>query len=368
VTEKKEVALKIPIASASIDHVNSTTIGQKEPFERCLQFIRARAGSHSACLVIDNLEHIFSVPEFMKQLGSIIVLLDDPRYARYAVKIALVGVPDDVKRYFARADNLQTVANRLYEIPEVDRLTKDQTFDFVKRGLLEQLHYRVSNSPLHPSEFPTIPIDEIDGDPSEIEETDIINEDSLDNRRPARSRREDVSNPSEELQILTTHIAWVTDRIPQQMHEYCLELARLAEVNAGIISIDLLKQADQKYFIASLTSNYTAIENMMNARATTAGRRNQVLFTLGQCTTEDFSAAQIEKLLRRNFPNSSKAVQLNIPQTFYQLSSGPTPVIKPTPKGDKYRFVHPKYRMAIRVMLKKTYHETVEAIAQEYLS
>lgn len=341
--ERKEFGLNAAVATGSLEHQGSYTIGQKEPFEAILQILRRRAGTRPACLVLDNLEYVVSDAKLMEELGTIITLLDDPRYAAYDVKVILVGVPDDVKRYFTKTPNLRTVANRLYELSEVARLTESQAQELIKRGLIHELHYRISLGGMTPhlSQDALSSLDEYDGDGMEDNE--------------ALYSQGGIEDADEDMQILAQHISWVTDRIPQQVQEYCLELARKAEVNAGIITIDSLSDADAAWMSSSLSSVYTSVERVMNSRATEVGRRNQVLYALGRCPRENFRTSDIEGILRKEFKGSTQGTkQLNIGAILTELEKADEPIIKRTPKGDAFRFVHPKIRMCLRVMLKNT--------------
>ena len=170
--EAKHATVKAVVADGGLSHAGSYTIGQKEPFEASLEGLRAKAGGGVACMVFDNLEAIIELPDRMKELADVIILLDDERYATYKVKILIVGVPARLRDYFNQTPARMAVANRLEELPEVSRLTSAQTSDLVTRGFIDELGYAVPESVLN----------------STIQ-----------------------------------HVAWVTDRIPQRIHEYCLE-------------------------------------------------------------------------------------------------------------------------------------------------
>jgi Cdc6-like AAA superfamily ATPase len=134
-SENKVAEIGVPgIAKGGASHTGNYSIGQKEPLEACFEHVRGMAGAGVACIVLDNLESIFSNQELMKELADIVILLDDDRYSRHQVKLLIVGVPSGVKEYCAKTPNMSTVANRLYEIPEVSRLTSDQASELIRRG------------------------------------------------------------------------------------------------------------------------------------------------------------------------------------------------------------------------------------------
>lgn len=308
-TETKRAKVSAIVAEGELVHEGEYEVVQGDPFEGVLSLLRNRAAKHRACLVLDNLERVFEKPELMNELADLITLLDDPRYARFDVRMVIVGVPADVKRYFAKTATLATIANRLREVSEVARLSKMQAKELIIRGLVSELKYSV-----------------------------------------------------DDVETVVEHITWITDRIPQQIHEYCLELANIAERSEGVIRNDDLPVADRKWMASSLYSNYVVVEGLMNSRETVAGRRNQTIYAIGQCDTEEFRPSDIEDLVRASFPSSTAGVSLNIGQLVSELSKSEHPLLRRTPKEDAYRLVNPKYRMAIRGMMRKTAQETVEKV------
>jgi hypothetical protein len=91
----------------------------------------------------------------------------------------------------------------------------------------------------------------------------------------------------------------------------------------------------------------------MNERETKIGRRNQVLYVLGRLERKTFHIAEIESLLREEFPASTANVQLAVGQMLAELSGGRTPIIKRSPKGGTYQFKDARFAMAVRALLKK---------------
>lgn len=300
-SETKKADLNAGVASGSLQHQGQFTVGEMEPFEACLSCIRSLSGTKQAILVLDNLESIRSDLSLLTELANIITLLDDSRYASYKVNLLIVGVPGDLREYYKATPNLATVANRIREIPEVSRMTFQECKDLIHQGFITELKYE---------------IDKID--------------------------------------TVMSHISWVTDRLPQRIHEYCLELAFLGENNRRKIDQSLLDKADKFWLNQSLSANYSVIESMMNERDTKVGRRNQTLYSLGLVESEEFKWSDIEEILRREFPDSTDSLALNLPQILSGLAVKENPIIKRSPKGDAYCFFDPKYRMCLRAMLRKT--------------
>lgn len=300
-SETKKADVSAVVASGSLQHQGQYTLGEMEPFEACLSRIRDWSGDKQAILVLDNLESIRADLSLLTELANIITLLDDSRYALYKVSLLIVGVPGDLREYYQATPNLATVANRIREMPEVSRMTLQECKDLIYQGFISELKYST---------------DEIDA--------------------------------------VISHISWVTDRLPQRIHEYCLELAFLGEDNKKRIDQSLLDEADKFWLKQSLSANYSVIESMMNERDTKVGRRNQTLYSLGLVESEEFKWSDIEEILRREFPDSTSNLTLNLPQILSGLAVKDNPIIKRSPKGDAYCFFDPKYRMCLRAMLRKS--------------
>lgn len=303
--EEKSAEVGAGFATGGLSHTGQYEIGQMEPFEACLAHLRNNAGKKPAVLVFDNLEAAFTEP-LLKELADLIILCDDERYAKYKTKILIVGVPAGVKEYYYKTPHHATVANRLYELPEVARLSQSECTLLVNRGFVERLKYKV-----------------------------------------------------EDHTILSRHVAWITDRIPQMVHEYCLEAAFIGEEQRTLVGTQL-SSADDAWMSKSLYHAYAVAEEHMNERDTKAGRRNQTLYALSLVEGEQFKAPEIETLIRREFPASTQDTTLNVAQTLSQLASTERPIIRRSPKGDAYTYADPRYRMVLRSMLRKTSDERVE--------
>ncbi|MCC7042158.1 MAG: ATP-binding protein [Burkholderiales bacterium] len=303
--EEKSAEASAGFASGSLSHKGGYEIGQKEPFERALEVLRAKAGKNPAVLVFDNLEAAFN-DAMLKELADLLILCDDERYAAYKVKILIVGVPGGVKEYYYKTPHHATVANRIYELPEVSRLQRAECEALVRKGFESKLGYKVDSLP--------------------------------------------------ELQ---KHVSWISDRIPQTVHEYCLELAFVCEAGRHVDDPSI-SSADEAWLSKSQYHAYSVVESHMNERDTKAGRRNQTLYALSLCEGEQFKSAEIEALLRKEFPTSTYETTLNPAQILAALSTGDRPIVKRSPKGDAFTFADPRYRMVLRAMLSKTSDERVD--------
>lgn len=306
--EEKSASIKAVLAEGELKHTAEYAIQRLDPLEECFRLLRKRAGGSEggpAVLVMDNLEAAFT-PELLKQLADMIILCDDERYADYRVKLVIVGVPGGVKEYYYRTPHHASVANRLHEMPEVSRLSPAECEQLVQRGFIEKLQY------------------------------DVV-----------------------DLHHLVASVAWVTDRVPQLVHEYCLQVAYQAEAKKKVSTIDVISGGSM-WVSHNAYHAYAIIESNMNERDTRAGRRNQTLYVLGRCSGEEFKASEIEQGLRREFPTSTKDTALNTAQVLAQLADSDRPVVRRSPKGDAFTFADARYRSVLRAMLVKTQDEKVD--------
>jgi len=91
----------------------------------------------------------------------------------------------------------------------------------------------------------------------------------------------------------------------------------------------------------------------MNKRQTKIQRRNQVLFCLGAAETNSFSPTQVEKMIRKLFPDKVSAIQLGVDQILSGLADGKNPILVQNPNDNSFRLAHPKLRLALRARLQE---------------
>lgn len=269
-------------------------------FRALLQLVADRARGLKPVLVLDNFESIIADDDALQELAAIIISADDESVARWGVQVVIVGVPGNLKETITKLANSTPVANRLTELPEVARMSSEEATDLIKRGLLDELKLEISP---------------------------------------------DVADS------LFGEVCWLTDRIAQHIHEFCLILANKAVRNGSKINREIVEAAIEVWADDSLSSDLGIIEGVMNARETKAGRKNQVLYAMGQCNLEDFKYTDIEKIVRDNF--DVRGAALNVSQILSGFAAASNPLIRRTPKQDAWRFVSPKLKMAIRARLVK---------------
>lgn len=275
----------------------------KDQLLKAFKTAREKAGKRIAVVMVDNLEAMFKKPDLMEELGNIILLLDDPDYAQHRIKLLVVGVPAEVVEYYQRIDNLETVANRLTEIPPITGMNWGQIEEFVRRGFIGQLK---------------------------------------------------VSFASDQVKEIAQHVENVTLGIAQRLHEYCELLAFGIQDSGWKYDSGLLEHANQKFLTNCLKKAYAVVDGCMNERKSKAGRRNQVLFALGKVKSTEFDLDSIEEIVRKEFPASTANTILAIGQMMAKLASSDAPLLRRGAKAANYRFADPRYLMCIRVILRKS--------------
>lgn len=299
------------VIGAKFEHQKKYNVKSREPLLDAFAELSRQSRGQPSVLVLDNLESIFKSEKLMEELGNVITLLDDQRYAQHKVKILIVGVPSGVIEYFSRTRNLRTVANRLQEITEVRNLSEEGCNLLTKIGFRDLLRVEISAF--------------------------------------------DFENWQD-------HIYAVTFGIPQRVHEYCEQLAYVVQDAKWKGTLNQIDEADAAWLKIGLKESYQVVERLMNERETKAGRRNQVLYALGKISTRTFNSARVEEVLRIHFPQSTAGVTLGIGQILAELGEKENSIIKRTPKGDAFQFTDTRYAMAIRVMLRASDGEKISKI------
>jgi hypothetical protein len=299
--EEMNAAVKAVVAEGGLKSSRKYIFSESDPFLDCVRLLREDAGKAPAVLVIDNLEMIFSSTQLMNELASLIILLDDERYARYNVKLLIVGVPRDAKRYLSRAH--ASVGNRLTEVPEVSSLSAEQVKTLVKTGFVELL--RVPMTP-------------------------------------------------EMLSTVQSHVYEITMGYAQPVQEYCEQLGYILEDNDWKVEPKHLKDADLAWLKQGLSQASGLVDEWMNKRETKAGRRNQVLYVLAKLKKKSFHVSDVEAQLRTEFAASTKPEQnLAVDQILSEMSKGNNAILKRTMSEASYEFRDAKFAMALKTSLIK---------------
>lgn len=306
-TEKKSAGLDVVVASSEIDHVNQFTIRRKESLYLFLDKYFKKNGGF---ICFENLETIFDSPSLMKELGNLIILLDDEKFSEYRTRFIIAGVPSHILNYYSNIKNLATVANRTTEVPEVTGMNKVQVYELLERGFIEKLKVHF--------------------------------------------------NSQDEKNALFNHITFITNGIPQNVHEYSCIIAYLVEDNNWHFDLKFIDEADTLWLKDSLYKNYQVIQEIMNSENTEIGRRNQVLYCIGKIESKSFTLTEIEELLKREFPKTSNKKSLNLSIPLGDIMENKVTFIK---KQNKVFYITDRrFLLCIRTMLRKTADERITRI------
>lgn len=302
ITETKEASLNAVISKGKLSHSKEYDIFDKEPLELCFEKISEKANDKKAVLVFENLERIFPSKKMMDELGDVITLLDDDRYAKFNIKIVIVGVPAGIKEYFSKTSYLQTVANRLEEISEVSRLGESQVHLFVVKGFNQVMKANIN------------------------------------------------------YEILThwaKHIYNRTLGIPQKVHEYCEHLAYAFEDNTWIATKELTDIADNKWLEKGLAEAYSVVATAFPKRKTKKDRRSQILYCLSKIDKHLFNSKDVEDLMNEHFPSTLSVKNLPISATLRLLTKDATNLLRRSIIENAYCFTDPRFLSCLRLMLVK---------------
>ena len=291
----------------------SYTIGKKEPFEDLLAYINASSRKQKV-IVLDNFEQISANDDICKQVSDCIVLLDDPVYSNYDVKLCIVGVPSGIDEILSKHGNIQTISSRLKEIPEVERMTKREARLLMEIGLERTLGLSIL------------------GDSDKFYD----------------------------------EILWITDRIALELQELGLRIAKEARKSGDKIERRAWSVAVRKWSGNSIKSYCAAVAMRMNSRQTKAARRNQCIFAVGNIDKPNFTYRDIEERIRLEFPETTNGVALNVSGELSKLADGANPILKRLPTDDSYRLSSPKFRMAIRALLEKSEDGKIQKTIPEF--
>jgi hypothetical protein len=279
-----------------------------DPVIEAVRLLRRRAGKRRiACLVFDNFEQIADDARLIRELANIIMQIDTPDWAAYNVHNVIVGTPSNIREFFAQVGSAP-IQNRMREIPEVSRLSYEQAHALIVAGFVNNLGYTRGAA------FPIV-----------------------------------------------KDIAWMADRIPQHIHGLCLEVAFESQRVQNKLDSDVVAAAQRRWLQSSESASYVTIaRQMQNATAASAKRRNQALYALAQLDRLDFSASDVERHMRREFPVTTNVQNLGAAAILRYFAESSPPIVAPSAIGSGlYHFTNPIHRVCLRVMLVKDQNEIV---------
>lgn len=301
-SETKEAGISAVFANGKIEHEGQYEVQQTEPLLAAMQRFRRDIGTGDAVLVIDNLESIFNSDQLMSELADIVILLDDERYAETKIKLLIVGVPNGVLEYFGRTKNLESVSNRIEELPKVSGMNLPMVKTLIKKGFNDLLK---------------------------------------------------VSLTEEAINEISQHIHHCTLGVAQRVQEYCEKLAHKLDDHRNVYSSELLEHTDLDWLKIGLRQSYTVVEAHMNSKQTSVARRNQVIYCIGRCNSHQLDATKIAEKIREEFPETSNSSTMGVGPILNELATKDPKLLSKNPNTKDYRIADPRYLMCIRMMLRK---------------
>lgn len=299
-SEDKKVKVGF-VAEAEISHTGNYTISSEEPLlEAFRTYYERTSNKQNRVIIIDNLESIYKSVELLDELADIILLLDDERYAKYKIKIIIVGLPIDILEYFSKTKASESISNRLSEISKVEGLSPENIKNIVHIGFTKQLGIK-------------------------FQETDQIK--------------------------LIKRIYDASMGVAQRIHEYCELLAYAIVDNDGVYKEKLLDEVEEQWLRDGLRHAYQVVESNMNSRNTEIARKNQVMFVIGKLSQHQFDASIIEKSIIGIFSETIPLSSMGVGKILSQLASSIKPLLKKNEQTNEYSVLDPKYIMCIRLVL-----------------
>lgn len=297
-SENKEAAVKAIVAEGKISSQSQYVVTKVDPLFESFRKFRSDVGNAQAVLVLDNLESILGNTSLMNELADIIILLDDSKYSAFKIKLLIVGVPNGTLEFFATTKSMESVSNRIEELPKVTGMTIPEVTTLITMG------------------FKLLKI-------------------SLNGQEAAVAK----------------HTHYLTMGVPQRVHEYCEKLAYAISDQSIGYSEEILAVADQAWLRVGLRQAYTVLEAHLNSKRTSIARKNQVIFAISTVKVHQFDAGQIANLLREKFPSKTTDSNMGIGAILGDLTSGAAPLLTKNKKANSYRVVDPRYTMCIRAAL-----------------
>ncbi|MEK4870293.1 hypothetical protein [Niallia sp. FSL W8-1348] len=309
-TETKNANVKIPIADGGISHA-AEYVAEVDYFLEFLKFMKHRAKNRGKkrYIVFENFEAIVDSDELIKELTNLIILIDDDEVLKFNTKIIVVAATGDIQSYFKRVSNINTIDNRVMELPEIRTLKTQQSFELVERGFDKlDIHF----------------------------------------------------NNQDDKEFYKREIAWITGGVPQRLHEFCLELSIRCKENNWSAKKEYLQEATKTWLSTSLNKNYAAISKIFVYDSRSISRKNQVLFCLGLKEKEYFTTKEISEDLITEFPISTFEKKINVTPILNSLCSTDPIILYKDQETKKYRFADNKFTLCLRSMLYKDEVENVQ--------
>ena len=302
-SEKKSAGVNAVVADGKVEYSADYEIHTPEPLLRAFTILSKRYAQRRCVVVLENLEAIFSSPTHMEELANAIILLDDEQYSSHNIRFLIVGTPTGVLQYYENSPNLESISNRIRELPKVGSMTKEETSSIVTKGFRTYLKVEIS---------------------------DI------------------------DLSALCDRVYFVTMGVAQRIHELCETLAVRLGDSGWRYEGSLVESAEKDWLMMGFRDSYVTVESNLNSRRTEVARRNQVIYAIGRCETHQFDSTKIEALIQTNFPQTiPSSGGMGIGAILAELCNGEKPLLTRSARNNQYRVLDPRFVMCIRLAIQK---------------
>lgn len=246
-TEKKSASIGIPGTAQGLLEANVSYNISIDYYLEFLKFMSYRAKDKDKdkkrYIVFENFEAILDDKQLIKELTNLITLVDDDEVIKYKTKFIIIGATKDIHQFFKDTPNINTIENRIFELPEVSTLTLQQSHELINRGF-KKLKINFRNDDLK----------------------------------------------TECLQNFTR----VTGGIPQRVQELCLMFAQICYKNHNdIVNTEWIDESISRWIKTSLNKNYVFVSRLLKYESRSESFRNQVLYCLAQKDKLFFTSSEI---------------------------------------------------------------------------
>ncbi len=268
-------------------------------FYRLCDLMAAQKSYKKGVIVFENVEHIIDNEDLMEFIRSMILEIDNPDYAARDISICVVGVPYELSAILTSGNVYQTISNRIYEVPEVGRLTPRQADQFMRRGFIETLKYDVEH----------------------------------------------------DFDLCCRAIATATDRVPQYLHDVCLQVALAAEEGDFKINQEIVEKGIADWIISSDKHAFGTVDQLISKDKSNERVKSKIIFCLSQLEDPYFSKSDISDSMEKYFPKYCAQQLPQLTKVLNGLSSGPLAILKMSKDKTHYQIRTPALRGALRSAL-----------------
>ncbi len=254
-------------------------------------------------IIFENMEAILGNDDLIRELANLIILMDDDEVIKYKTKFIIIGATKDIHQYFRKVMNVNTIENRIYELPDVGTLMVSQAKELIQRG------------------FEKLKI--------EFESLDIKSK------------------------CIDEYIR-VSGGIPQRLHELCLMFSELAINCESPVGEDCVNQGIKKWIQTSLSKNYAYISRLLDVGGNENSFKNRVLYCVAQKDSLYFTKDDIDKELGLEFPEFMEGKNTTSTKVLNELCKCNPPLLSKTEDVfGEYSFIDFKCALCLRAILVK---------------